>query len=428
MVIIMNYLEHIGISEKILRLSEQAENDVKCRFSDIDEISAENTAKVLAAFREHKVSAPMFAETSGYGYDDIGRDTLDKIYADVFGAESALVRLGFVNGTHAITAALFSAVRPGDTLLAATGVPYDTLQSVIGISGNYPGSLKYYGVNYAQVDLRNDGTPDIEAIVKAAENKSVRAVAVQRSRGYALRPALTVEKIGEIADAVHSVNKDAAVIVDNCYGEFTELKEPTEVGADLIAGSLIKNPGAGLAPTGGYVAGRADLVEAAAMRLTTPGIGGECGCTLGGSRLLYQGLFTAPHTVSQALKTAIFCARLLELMGFAASPASDERRSDIIQTVQLGNGKLLEQFCRGIQLASPVDSFVTPEAWDMPGYEDKVIMAAGTFVQGASIELSCDGPMRPPFTAYLQGGLTYESGKLGIMCAAETLLNEETGK
>ena len=420
----MSFLEELGVSEEMLRLAEEAEADVFERFLQIDKIAAENTAKVLSAFKKHRVSAPMFAGTTGYGYDDLGRDTLDKIYADVFGAESALVRVGFVNGTHAITASLFSALRPGDTLLSATGLPYDTLQSAIGISGNYPGSLKYYGIDYAQAELTPDGMPDLAAIRRAASDKKVTAVAIQRSRGYSSRPALTVEQIGTICDAVCEINSNAAIIVDNCYGEFTDIKEPTEVGADLLAGSLIKNPGAGLAPTGGYVVGRSELVEAAAMRLTTPGIGGECGCTVGGSRLLYQGLFTAPHTVAQALKTATFCARLLELMGYTASPASHERRSDIIQTVQLGSEILLEKFCRGIQFASPVDSFVTPEAWEMPGYEDKVIMAAGTFVQGASIELSCDGPMRPPYTAYLQGGLTYESGKLGIICAANTLLHK----
>ena len=424
----MNFLKELGISEEILELATRAEEDVVGQFADIDKIAEENTAKVLSAFKKYRVSAPMFAGTTGYGYDDLGRDTLDKIYADVFAAESGLVRMGFVNGTHAITASLFSAVRPGDTLLSATGLPYDTLQSTIGIAGNYPGSLKYYGINYAQVDFRPDGTPDLDAIRTAAANEKVTAVAVQRSRGYANRPALTIEQTGMIADAVHEVNQKAAVIVDNCYGEFTDIKEPTDVGADLIAGSLIKNPGAGLAPTGGYVVGRSDLVEASAMRLTTPGIGGECGCTVGGSRLLYQGLFTAPHTVAQALKTAIFCARVVELMGYDASPSSGERRSDIIQTIQFGRAEMLEKFCQGIQFASPVDSFVTPEAWDMPGYDDKVIMAAGTFVQGASIELSCDGPMRPPYTAYLQGGLTYESGKLGIICAADTLLREKNGK
>lgn len=417
----MNFYEELGLSEELLRLAERAENDLQAVFRRIDAVSRENTAKVMTAFIKHRVSAPMFAATTGYGYDDLGRETLDKIYAEVFHTEAALVRQGFVNGTHAITAAIFSHVRPGDTLLAATGAPYDTLQSAIGIAGQYPGSLRYYGVNYDQVELLSDGSPDLAAIRRAAAAPDVAEVTVQRSSGYASRPALTVDQIGEICEAVHSVNPRAAVVVDNCYGEFTELCEPTDVGADLIAGSLIKNPGGGLAPTGGYVAGKADLVEAAAMRLTTPGIGGECGCTLGGSRLLFQGLFTAPHTVAQALKTAAFCARLMELLGYRTRPASDAVRSDIIQSIDFGSPALLEAFCQGIQAGSPVDAYVTPEAWDMPGYEDKVIMAAGTFVQGASIELSCDGPMREPYTAYLQGGLTYEAGRLGILKAVQKI-------
>lgn len=414
-------MSYTDFSPELLILAERAEADIQGVFRKIDGVSAANTAKVLGAFQKRRVSAPMFAGTTGYGYDDMGRDTLDLIFADVFGAEAALVRQGFVNGTHAITAALFSHVRPGDTLLAATGAPYDTLQSAIGLTGDHPGSLRYYGVNYAQVDLKPDGKPDLDAIREACSDKRVTEVELQRSSGYATRPALSIAELEKICAAVHEVNPGAAVIVDNCYGEFTDLREPTQVGADLVAGSLIKNPGGGLAPTGGYVAGRRELVEAAAMRLTSPGIGGECGCSPYGSRLFYQGLFTAPHTVAQALKTAVFCARLLELMGFASRPAYDASRSDIIQSIDFGKPELLERFCQGIQAGSPVDSFVTPEAWDMPGYEDKVIMAAGTFVQGASIELSCDGPMRKPFTAYLQGGLTYESGKLGILTAAARL-------
>jgi len=420
----MDYLKDMGFTDEVIALAEKAEQNAQPYFKRIDEIAFQNTVKVMKAFRENRVSAPMFSTTTGYGYDDFGRDTLDKIYADVFGAEAALVRSTFVNGTHAITASLFSAVRPGDVLLAATGAPYDTLQTAIGISGDYPGSLKYYGIGYAQVDLLPDGTPDIEGIKKAAAEPDVTAVAVQRSRGYASRPALTVKQIGEIAAAVHEVNPEAAVIVDNCYGEFTEALEPTDVGADLIAGSLIKNPGGGLAPTGGYVAGRRDLVEAAAMRLTSPGIGCECGCSLAGNRLFYQGLFNAPHTVAQALKTAVFCASMMELLEYDVNPSSDTVRSDIIQSIDFGAPELLEKFCKGIQAGSPVDAYVTPVAADMPGYDDQVIMAAGTFVQGASIELSCDGPMRPPYTAYLQGGLTYESGKLGVMNAVQLMLSK----
>ncbi len=420
----MDTADNFGFSDRVIKLAARAQEDIRDRFSALEEVSFQNTVRVMEAFKKYRVSPSMFSQTTGYGYDDMGRDTLDKIYASVFGGEAALVRPGFVNGTHAITTSLFAALKPGDTLLAATGLPYDTLQTVIGLTGNYHGSLKYYGINYRQVDLLPDGTPDYDAIAAAASDPSVTAVAVQRSRGYALRPALTVGQIGKIAEGVHGANKNAAVIVDNCYGEFTETKEPLHVGADLIAGSLIKNPGGGLAPTGGYVCGRGDLVENAAMRLTTPGIGGECGCSLGDNRLFYQGLFNAPHAVCQALKTAIFAARMMELLGYDTTPSSNAVRSDIIQSINFGKAEYLEAFCRGIQSGSPVDSYVTPVAADMPGYEDQVIMAAGTFVQGASIELSCDGPMRPPYTAFLQGGLTFESGKLGIMTAVNEILSK----
>jgi len=413
------------ISPETKALSEQAEAKALHVFSEIDRISQKNTEKVLSAFHKHRVSDTYFAGTTGYGYGDKGRDTLDLIYAEIFKAEKALVRIGFVNGTHAITAAIFAALRPGDILLSATGLPYDTLQGVIGISGNYPGSLKYYGIGYKQVDFAADENPAYTEIEAAASERGVKAVFIQRSRGYSERKALTVEEIGRICEIVHRVNPDAAVIVDNCYGEFVEEAEPIEVGADLIAGSLIKNPGGGLAPTGGYVAGKAELVEAAAMRLTAPGIGGECGCTLGQNRALYQGLFLAPHTVAQALKTAAFCAELMRLMGYESHPEPDAKRSDIIQAIKFGDPELLKRFCRGIQRGAPIDSFVTPEPWDMPGYDCQVIMAAGAFIQGASIELSADGPMRPPYMAFLQGGLTYESGKLGVMLAAEYLRNAE---
>lgn len=416
-----NIEKFFEFSPEIISLSETATEKTKERFAEIDKVSEFNTAKVMSAFRKHRVSDGCFAGTTGYGYDDKGRDTLDEIYADIFGTEAGLVRIGFVNGTHAITAALFSAVKPGDVLLSATGLPYDTLQSAIGISGDYPGSLKYYGIEYRQVDLTEEGKPDYAAIEKAAANPKVKAVAVQRSRGYSTRDAFSVEEIGRICKIVHNVNKNASVIVDNCYGEFVETIEPTDVGADLMAGSLIKNPGGGLAPTGGYIVGQKSLVDAAAMRLTTPGIGGECGSTLGNNRLLYQGLFMAPHTVAQALKTAVFCAGLMELMGYKTSPDALAPRSDIIQVVEFGAPEPLCNFCRGIQSGAPVDSFVTPVPWDMPGYDSQVIMAAGAFVQGASIELSADGPMREPYCAYLQGGLTFESGKLGVMMAAQLI-------
>lgn len=414
-------MEHLEISKEIREMAARATQDVQPAFDRIDRIAAENAEKVLAAFRNNRVSDSCFAGTTGYGYDDKGREVLDSIYAEVFGAQRALVRSGLVNGTHAITAALFSAVRPGDTLLSATGLPYDTLQSAIGISGDYPGSLKYYGINYGQVDLTPEGRPDYEAIAVAAADKKVTAVEVQRSRGYSSRPAFTVEEIGRICEIVHRVNPNAAVIVDNCYGEFTETVEPTQVGADLMAGSLIKNPGGGIAPMGGYIAGKAELVEAASYRMTSPGIGGECGATLGNNRLMFQGFFMAPHTTAQALKTAVFCARMMELLGFESAPGWAEPRTDIIQTVSLKSPEMMSLFCRGIQAGAPVDSFVTPEPWEMPGYDCPVIMAAGAFVQGASIELSADGPVREPYTVYMQGGLTFESARLGIMLAADML-------
>lgn len=412
------------IKPEVFRMAEEAEKETHEVFRRIDAIAERNTRKVMEAFQDNRVSDSCFAGTTGYGYDDLGRETLDKIYAQVFGAEAALVRINFVNGTHALTAAMFATVKPGDTILAATGMPYDTLRSAIGISGSCHGSLKFYGIDYAQVDLRADGTPDIEGIKAAVSDKKVTAVMIQRSRGYEDRPALTVEQIGEICAAVKSADPSAVIMVDNCYGEFTDVIEPTDVGADLIAGSLIKNPGGGIAPTGGYIAGRKELVDRAAMRLTTPGIGGECGSTLGNNRLLYQGLFMAPHTVAQALKTAVFCAAMMKRLGIGSSPAADEKRSDIIQMIRLGSEENMRRFCLGIQAGAPVDSYVTPEPWAMPGYDCPVIMAAGAFIQGSSIELSADGPVRPPYIAYMQGGLTYESGKLGIMMAVSAMLDK----
>jgi len=411
-----------AVADEVRELAERAVADAKAIFEAIDEIAGSNTEKVLNAFRRHRVSDACFAGTTGYGYNDKGRETLDRIFADVMGAPSAIVRTGFVNGTHAITAALFASLRPGEKLLSVTGRPYDTLLGAIGISGACRGSLKEYGIGYSQVELASDGTADHRAIADAMRDRSIGAVFVQRSRGYASRRALPVSEIGEICETVHKANRDSALIVDNCYGEFTGLSEPGDVGADLVAGSLIKNPGGGLAPMGGYVAGREDLVEAAAFRLTSPGIGAECGATLGVNRLLFQGLFMAPHIVAQALKTAVFCARLFELMGYKTSPGYRDSRPDIIQMVELGSPGLLERFCKGVQAGAPVDSFVTPEAWDMPGYDSKVIMAAGSFVQGASLELSADGPMRAPYNVFVQGGLTFESGKLGIMNAAAYMM------
>ena len=375
----------------------------------------------MEAFQDNKVSEACFAGTTGYGYDDLGRETLDKIYAQVFGAEAALVRIGFVNGTHALTTAMFALAKPGETILAVTGMPYDTLRTAIGIEGDAYGSLKFYGINYGQVDLTEAGEPDYDAIAKAVTQPGVSAVMVQRSRGYADRKALTVEEIGRICQTVKTANPAVKVMVDNCYGEFTDVIEPTHVGADIIAGSLIKNPGGGLAPTGGYIAGSAELVERAAMRLTTPGIGGECGSTLGNNRLLFQGLFMAPHIVAQAFKTAIFCAAMMDELGFESSPGVEEKRSDIIQMVKLGSPENMKRFCLGIQAGAPVDSYVTPEPWPMPGYDSDVIMAAGAFVQGSSIELSADGPIRPPYAVYFQGGMTLQHAKLGILMSLQKL-------
>ena len=410
------------IKPEVYELARQAEEEIRPQFERIDRIAMLNTRKVMTAFQDNKVSDSCFAGTTGYGYDDLGREVLDKVYAQVFCTEAALVRIGFVNGTHALSAALFGILKPGDTLLSVTGLPYDTLRNAIGIEGDCHGSLKFYGINYKQVDLKN-GEADLEAIKAALADRSISAVLIQRSRGYENRKALSAEEIGEICSAVKSVAPNVTVMVDNCYGEFTGEHEPTEYGVDIMAGSLIKNPGGGLAPTGGYIVGRKDLVENAAMRLTTPGIGGECGASLGNNRLLFQGFFMAPHIVAQAIKTVTFCSAMMKKIGFESSPAPDEARNDIIQMVILKNADNMKKFCRGVQAGAPVDSYVTPEPWQMPGYNVPVIMAAGAFVQGSSIELSADGPMREPYTLYVQGGITYESGKLGIMMAVNEMLS-----
>jgi cystathionine beta-lyase family protein involved in aluminum resistance len=410
------------IKPEVYELARQAEEEIRPQFERIDRIAMLNTRKVMTAFQDNKVSDSCFAGTTGYGYDDLGREVLDKVYAQVFCTEAALVRIGFVNGTHALSAALFGILKPGDTLLSVTGLPYDTLRNAIGIEGDCHGSLKFYGINYKQVDLKN-GEADLNAIKAALADRSISAVLIQRSRGYENRKALSAEEIGEICSAVKSVAPNVTVMVDNCYGEFTGEHEPTEYGVDIMAGSLIKNPGGGLAPTGGYIVGRKDLVENAAMRLTTPGIGGECGASLGNNRLLFQGFFMAPHIVAQAIKTVTFCSAMMKKIGFESSPAPDEARNDIIQMVTLKNAENMKKFCRGVQAGAPVDSYVTPEPWQMPGYNVPVIMAAGAFVQGSSIELSADGPMREPYTLYVQGGITYESGKLGIMMAVNEMLS-----
>ncbi|MBP5167773.1 MAG: methionine gamma-lyase family protein [Oscillospiraceae bacterium] len=410
------------IRPEVIDLARRAEALSAPQFALLQEICEANTQRVMDAFQEYRVSEACFAGTTGYGYDDLGRETLEKIYARVFGTEAALVRPHFVNGTHAITAALFALCRPGEAILAATGKPYDTLHHAIGITGEEFGSLQFYGIGYRQVDLLPDGQPDLPGIRKALEDPTVKAVTLQRSIGYSTRKALSIEQIQAICMAVKEKRKDVSIFVDNCYGEFTDILEPTHVGADLIAGSLIKNPGGGLAPTGGYIAGKAELVERAASRMTLPGIGGECGSMLGISRLLFQGFFMAPHVVMQAMKTAVFAAAMMYLLGYDSHPRYDEKRSDIIQRISLGSPEKMEAFCRGIQAGAPVDSFVSPVPAPMPGYDCDVIMAAGAFIQGSSIELSCDGPVRDPYCVYLQGGLTYESGKLGVMKAVNGML------
>ena len=412
----------LQIDQRVRELGRRAQDGLKEEFARIDAVAEENAARVLSAFQEHRVAEGYFAGTTGYGYDDLGRDKLDEIYATLFGTEAALVRIQFVNGTHAIAAALYGALKAGDVLVSAVGAPYDTLLGVIGAADKGHGSLADYGVEYRHVELVDD-RPDLDGMARAAADPRVKAVLIQRSKGYSTRASLSVEEIGAMCRVIKAANPNAAILVDNCYGEFVETLEPTHVGADLVVGSLIKNPGGGLAPTGGYLAGRRDLVEGAAMRLTVPGIGGECGCTLGQNRLLYQGLFLAPHTVAQALKTAVFAAKVMELLGYETEPRSDQIRHDIIQMIHMREPEALKKFCKGIQFGAPVDSYVTPEPWDMPGYDCPVIMAAGAFIQGSSIELSADAPMREPYTVYLQGGLTYESGKAGILLAVEELLN-----
>ena len=409
-------------SEKILTLTAEAEAALAPRFAKFDETAFRGTQRVLAAFAEHKVSEAHFAGTNGYGYDDMGRDALDKIYADVFGAESAFVRYSIANGTNALTIGLFGLLCPGDILLSVTSRPYDTLNEVIGAEDNNGnGSLKDFGVEYRQIDLLDNGCADLGAIADTLGSR-VKVVFIQRSKGYLNRKTLSVAQIGELVNVVRAHSKTAYVMVDNCYGEFTEDREPTAVGADLIVGSLIKNPGGGMAESGGYLAGSARAVELASYRLTSPGTGLEVGATLGQNRSLYKGFFYAPHTTAQALKTAALAAYLFEALGCTVEPRWNDDRFDIIQAVQCGTAEGLCAFCRGIQSGSPVDAFVTPEPWAMPGYKDEVIMAAGAFTQGSSIELSADGPLRPPFTAYLQGGLTYESGKYAIMRAADAML------
>ena len=414
-------------SKKIQDLAIEAEHALVAQFGHIDEVAFLNTQKVMDAFRTHRVSDTCFQSTSGYGYDDRGREVLEQVWADVMGAEAAVVRQTIISGTHALSIGLFGILRPGDVMYSVAGKPYDTLEEVIGISGTPGnGSLRDFGVDYEQTDLNPDGTFNFAEIEDKLRALGARAkmVFVQRSKGYLNRKTLSVDEIGELVKFVKNISPETFVVVDNCYGEFVETREPCAVGADLVIGSLIKNPGGGMAETGGYLAGTRRAVELASYRMTSVGIGAEAGATLGQNKSMFKGLFYAPHTTAQALKTAHLAAYMFEKLGYAVEPRWNEERHDIIQSVIMGTEEGLCAFCRGIQAGSPVDAFVTPEPWAMPGYGDQVIMAAGTFVQGSSIELSADGPLRAPYTAFFQGGLTYESGKLGILRAAEEMIDE----
>ena len=411
----------MGVSSAVYQYGERTVEKLKDRFDSIDRIAEYNQAKVLAAMQKNRVSAACFAATTGYGYDDVGRDNLENVYADVFHTEAALVRPQITCGTHALTVALSANLLPGDELLSPVGAPYDTLQEVIGIRPS-PCSLAEYGVSYRQVDLLHDGTFDYEGI-RAAINEKTKLISIQRSKGYATRPSFSVKQIGQLIAFCKEIKPDVLVMVDNCYGEFVETIEPSDVGADMVVGSLIKNPGGGLAPIGGYICGTKACVDRCAYRLSAPGLGQEVGANLGLMPSLYQGFFLAPTVVAGAEKGAIFAANLYEPLGFKCVPNASEERCDIIQAVELGSEAAMIAFCKGIQAAAPVDSYVTPLPWDMPGYNDKVIMAAGAFVQGSSIELSADGPIREPYAVYFQGGLTWYHAKLGILMSLQQLVD-----
>lgn len=410
------------IDKRILDASDKAMELCSNQFKEIEKITEYNQLKVQKAFIDNKISESHFCASTGYGYGDRGREDLDKVWAQVFGAESALVRHNFTCGTHTLATALFGVLRPNDKMLCVTGTPYDTIHNVIGISGEGMGSLKDFGISYDQIPLKDERL-DFEAIEKAVDN-SVTMVYIQRSRGYELRPSLSVDEIGKVCSIAKNKNPNVIVMVDNCYGEFVETREPTEVGADLIAGSLIKNAGGGIATTGGYIAGRADLVEKCAYRLTTPGLGAEVGATLGHNRELYMGLFYAPHTVGEALKSTVYISALFEIFGYDVTPKYNETRHDIVQSLGLENPESLVAFCQGIQSGSPIDSFVLPEPWDMPGYDSKVVMAAGAFTLGSSIELSADAPIREPYYAWIQGGLNFHSAKICALLAAQQMENK----
>jgi Cystathionine beta-lyase family protein involved in aluminum resistance len=417
-------INEFGISDRIIGLVDSTEKDMEQILTGINSTREYNQYKVIKAMQDNNLSDTHFAGTTGYGYDDRGREVLDSVYANVFRAEDALVRHQIVAGTQAISICMYGNLRPGDELLSITGKPYDTLEEVIGIRGNGAGSLKDFGINYKQVDLLEDGNMDLENI-KSAICSNTRMILIQRSRGYGWRPSINIGNMEKAIAVIKEKRKDIIVLIDNCYGEFTEEREPIEAGADIVAGSLIKNPGGGLAPAGGYVAGRKEYVRNAAYRLTTPGLGKKVGASLGNSRLMMQGLFIAPHVVAESLKGAIFCAAMMKKLGFETSPQPDDHRSDIIQAVKFGNPESMIAFCQGIQKGSPVDAYVTPEPWDMPGYDCPVIMAAGAFIQGSSIELSADAPLKPPYTAYMQGGLVYEHVKLGVMISIKNMMDRK---
>ena len=411
-----------NFDDKLIELSEKALELCSDSFRDIEKIQAYNQQKMLKAFQLAGVSESHFAGSTGYGYDDRGREVLDKIYAYVFDAEDALVRHNFVSGTHTLAVALFGMLRPGDEMVSVTGTPYDTIQGTIGINSDYSGSLKDFGVKYSEVALKDDGSVDLQAIKEVAKREP-KMIYIQRSRGYSTRDSLLCKDIKAICDAVREVTDKSIIMLDNCYGEFVECDEPLSNGVDIMAGSLIKNPGGGITPTGGYIAGRADLVEMCSYRLTTPGTGKELGCTLSILREMFMGAFHAPQVVGEALKTAVFTAALFELLGYEVSPSVNDKRGDIIEVVKLHNSENLIAFCKGIQAGSPVDSFVTPYPSDMPGYDSQVIMAAGAFTLGSSIELSADAPLREPYAVWMQGGLNFNSSKIGIMLAAQEVMN-----
>lgn len=415
--------DEFNICDRVLEITEAVEKEISLEFRRIDKVREYNQLKVIRAMQNNNLSDTHFPGTTGYGYGDKGREVLDNVYRDVFKAEDALVRHQIVSGTHALSLCLYGNLRPGDELLCATGKPYDTLEEVIGIRGEGGGSLKEFGVTYSQVELLENGKPDLVSIGKSINDRT-KMVLIQRSRGYAWRQSLLIEDIEKTIKFIKEIKSDIVVLVDNCYGEFVEDREPIEAGADLAAGSLIKNPGGGLAETGGYIVGRESCVNKAAYRLTTPGLGKEVGSSLGHNRLMFQGLFLAPHVVGESLKGAVLCCAVMKKLGFETSPGITDARGDIIQAVKFNNPDSLIAFCQGIQKGSPVDSYVTPEPWDMPGYDSPVIMAAGAFIQGSSIELSADAPIKPPYIAYMQGGLVYEHVKLGIMIAIQKMLDK----